>query len=87
MYTYSIIFRLGNGGKFITADFGFDTKGRGIYMITGTSQPLDLDTFQEFVSFMRNIETLNTKYSGIPIVMIKKDTYTESTFNISKKPK
>lgn len=86
MYTHTLIFRLGDGGQFINCLFGVDSKTNNlVYKIVSSSEPLSLETHQQFVEFMQTIEKLYTQYKGVPIIMVKQDTYIEPTYTIAKK--
>ena len=86
MYTHTLIFRLGDGGQYINCQFGIDPKTNTlVYKIVGSSEPLSLSTHQEFVDFMTVVEKLYTEHKGVPIIMVKQDTFTEPTLSITKK--
>ena len=84
MYRHTIIFRLGDGGKFIIADFGFDKDGNGIYKISESSDPLSLDVHEAFIEYMRLIEKLNKEFSGVPVIVAKQDSYIDPKFKLEK---
>jgi hypothetical protein len=75
MYSHNIIFKLGDGGKFIEAEYGLvddpkdKTKKIFVYRIISVSEPLPLDFHQDFIDFMKIIETLYRKYEGLPIIL------------------
>lgn len=73
IYTHDVVFKLGDGGKFIEAEFGLveDAKKNKVfvYKILSSSEPLPLDFHQDFVSFMKTIESLYIKYEGIPVIL------------------
>ena len=70
MYSHQIIFKLGDGGKYINAEFGFDSARKVfVYKIVSSSDPLELGVHQDFVDFMKMIEVLYTKYQGLPLIL------------------
>jgi hypothetical protein len=85
MYTHQIIFRLGDGGKFIMADLKIDKEGKAQYKITQSSDPLPLDVFQAFAEYLALVEKFNKAYSGVPILYVKDTAYTETSVSIKEK--
>ena len=73
MYSHNCIFKVGDGGKFIETEYGLveDEKKNKVfvYKILSTSEPLPLDFHQDFITFMKSIESLYLKYGGLPIIM------------------
>ena len=74
MYSHNVIFKVGDGGKFIEAEYGLidDLKTKTkifVYRIISASEPLPLDFHQDFIDFMKTIESLYRKYEGLPIIL------------------
>lgn len=65
MFTHSVVFKLGDGGKFVTAQFSFTKEGVISTLITQTSTPLPLDFFEDFTAFGKELSRLYVKYGGI----------------------
>jgi len=68
MFTHSVVFKLGDGGKFITAQFSFAKEGAISVLINQTSVPLPIDFFKDFNNFADELSRLFTKYDGIKTI-------------------
>jgi hypothetical protein len=78
MYTHKVVIKLGDGGLFLTADLGFDDKGKALVKIVKTSEPFTLDFVDTFSKLVTLIETLRTQTGGIKTIIIKDITYTDA---------
>jgi len=70
MFTHSFVFKLGDGGKFITAQFSFDKTGTISTLIEKTSTPLPIGFFEDFINLSNEFSKLFVKYGGIKNISI-----------------
>ena len=84
MFTHSVVFKLGDGGKFITAQFSFGKDGTISTLINQTSVPLPIDFFKDFNNFADELSRLFKKYDGIKtITCVESGRETAATADIT----
>ena len=69
-FTHHFIFKLGDGGKFIIAQFSFNKDGTISTLIKQTATPLPIGFFEDFVSMANKISELFVKYEGVKNISI-----------------
>lgn len=70
LFTHHFIFKLGDGGKFVTAQFSFLSDGTIASLIKQTSVPLPIDFFEDFIKMSNEISRLFIKYGGVKNISI-----------------
>ena len=77
IYTHDFIYRLGDGGKYITGEIEFNKDKVVSYRIASWSEPIEHKVIEAFVQFIERLKQRFDEFGNIKHVEIIEKGYVE----------